>query len=400
MSSDKIKPEDNFRLRRNPSFDTITGRAWVKRHLEFWQPCTVERTNAAGVTVVLDNMDELTVERGRVQQFQLEPGDLVFSRQWYGDFGRIPAFEMYSSNGMVGLGGIPAFVLSARNEAVELEYPEHLFGKPNRYMHPLREICLYRDLTPTDWAVGQRVFGYVPKPMDPPLHLFFPGRVRAVHYDVCVEVGFDDKANGVVPTTLVENLEINVGDLVFTCTSYRDEIVASREEWSPCRVVELHGENLILQDALSQTFPANIEQIAVLPKYHQMLDGKLARFPGNTAGASGRSALAIKMTNAAHIVRSEHWLDAADDPISKGEVDALIQSDGDLAWSTEHWADMLDDGQVVRYPAILWRGEPTFWWYRDDIRCARPGEEELAKMIEIAVKLDANVVGNAGEEIH
>ena len=71
-----------------------------------------------------------------------------------------------------------------------------------------------------------------------------------------------------------------------------------------------------------------------------------------------------------------------------------------MAWSTDQWADMLDDGQITRYYSILWRGEPTFWWYRGDIRCAYPSEEQLAKMIEMAVRLDANVVGHAGEELH
>ncbi len=374
----------------------MSGRAWIKRRLEMWEPCTIEHVDAAGVTVVMDNMDELKVDHDRVQQFTLERGDLVFCRGWYGGTENLTAYALSEKRGEL-LGGNPGFVISAQNEAVELEFPlfTHL-----RYTHALRDIFFYHDLTPTEWTVGQRVFAYSPKPTDPPLPLLFPGRVSNVYHEVCVSVDFDDKANSWVPTTLVEVLDIQKHDLVYSCMSHRDEIVSYREHWGPCRVAERQDEHLILQDALGQTFRAAISQIAVLPKHHQVMDGKLERCPGNSAGASGRSALAIKMMNATHIVRSDHWLDAADDPITRSDVEALIAADAELAWSTEQWADMLDDGEVTRYHAILWGGEPIFWWYGGDLRCARPTEEELEKMIDIAIKLDANVVGPAGEELH
>ena len=395
MSSDAIQPEADL-YRRQTSFNSISGRAWIKRRFEFWEPCTVEHVNAAGVTVVMDNMDELKVAHDRVQQFVLERGDLVFCRHWYGGTENFAAFAFSDPKGEF-LGGNPGFVISAQNEAVELEFPLYT---TLRYKHALRDIFLYRDLPPPEWTIGQRVFAYFPKYMDPPLPLLFPGRVAAVQYDVCVSVAFDDKANSYVPTTLVENLDISEGDFVFSCMSHRDEIVAYREHWGPCRVVKRQGENLLLQDALGQIFRAAISQIAVLPRHHQMIDGKLERCPGNSAGASGRSALAIKMMYATHVVRSDHYLDAADDPITRSDVEALIASDPELSWSTEQWADMLDGDQVTRYYSILWRGEPTFWWYGGDLRCARPTEEELEKMIDIAIKLDANVFGPAGEELH
>src|SRR5262249_15423640 len=150
-----------------------------------------------------------------------------------------------------------------QNEGVELEFPEHLFGRPNRYSHALRDIFFYHELPPATWTVGQRVFAYYPKFMDPPLHLLFPGHVRAVEFDVCVIIGFNDKSNVAVPTTLVEPLEINEGDLVYSCMAHQDEIVAYRERWGPCRVVKRHDEELMLQDAMGQIFRATISQIAV-----------------------------------------------------------------------------------------------------------------------------------------
>jgi hypothetical protein len=49
---------------------------------------------------------------------------------------------------------------------------------------------------------------------------------------------------------------------------------------------------------------------------------------------------------------------------------------------------------------ILWNGHRCFSWTGDKIRCAGPNEDELAKMIDMAVELDANVVGADGEEYH
>lgn len=395
MSNDGFQPERKV-LPRRRSYSIRPGRGWVKRNFELWEPCTIERANAAGVTVVLDNMDELTVDHDRIGQFSLEPGELVFCRRWYGGTDKLAGYSLSEQKSEM-LGGNAGFVVSTHGEAVELEFPLY---DTLRYMHSLRDICLYRDIPPAEWSIGQRVFAYCPKPMDPPLPLFFPGRVVAVHFEVCVLVGFDDKANSVVPTTLVENLDIHEGDLVYSCISHRDEIVATREQWGPCRVAKRHGDDLVLHDFLGQTFRATISQIGVLPKHYRMTDGKLERCRGNSAGASGRSALAIQMMNATHIVWSDHWLDAADDPITRADVETLIASDPELAWSAERWVDMVDDTKRTRYYFILWRGEPTFWWYGGDIRCARPTEEELEKMIDMAIKLDANVIGPAGEELH
>lgn len=99
-----------------------------------------------------------------------------------------------------------------------------------------------------------------------------------------------------------------------------------------------------------------------------------------------------------HIVRTESWLDAARDPVTKEQVDALIAADPELAWSAEDWVDMRDGRgkKVTRYFMILWRGVPCFWWYRDEMRCAGPSEEQVGKMIAMAAALGANVVGDDG----
>ena len=99
-----------------------------------------------------------------------------------------------------------------------------------------------------------------------------------------------------------------------------------------------------------------------------------------------------------HIVRTEDWTDAASAPITKQEVDALIAADSDLAWSTTDYVDMKDDtGVATRYFMISWRGEPCFWWYRDQIRCSNPDDAQQLKLVQIARALNAFTVGDEGE---
>lgn len=100
-----------------------------------------------------------------------------------------------------------------------------------------------------------------------------------------------------------------------------------------------------------------------------------------------------------HIVRTGDWLDSADNPIAKQEVDGIIAADPELAWSTEDWVDMQDDREkrVTRYFMVLWKDTPCFWWYRDQITCTGPSEEQVGKMVEMAAKMKANVFGDDGE---
>ena len=99
-----------------------------------------------------------------------------------------------------------------------------------------------------------------------------------------------------------------------------------------------------------------------------------------------------------HIVRTKNWLEASSAPISKQDVDALIASDPELTWSTADYVEMRDDaGAVTRYYMIIWRGQPCFWWYRDQIQCSGPDEAQQAKLVQMARALDAFAVGDDGE---
>lgn len=99
-----------------------------------------------------------------------------------------------------------------------------------------------------------------------------------------------------------------------------------------------------------------------------------------------------------HVVRSSHWMDARSSPITKIDVDALIDGDPELAWSGEDFVDMADEsGNVTRYYMILWNGLPCFWWFRDQILCSGPDDVQLVKLVRIANALSAHVVEDDGE---
>jgi hypothetical protein len=103
------------------------------------------------------------------------------------------------------------------------------------------------------------------------------------------------------------------------------------------------------------------------------------------------------MANDLHIVRTREWAEAANAPITKQDVDALVANDPELKWSTTDYVDMANDGTTTRYYMIIWRSSPCFWWYRDQILCSGPDEAQQLKLAQIARALNGFAVGDDGE---
>lgn len=97
-----------------------------------------------------------------------------------------------------------------------------------------------------------------------------------------------------------------------------------------------------------------------------------------------------------HLVRTSDWLDAADAPITKADVDALILADAELSWSADY-IDMQVEAEAKRFHMIDWKGEPVFWWYQNQIKFNSPDQDALIKLIGMAEALNALVVGDDGE---
>jgi hypothetical protein len=99
-----------------------------------------------------------------------------------------------------------------------------------------------------------------------------------------------------------------------------------------------------------------------------------------------------------HIVRTEDWLNASENPITKEDTNQLINTDKELSWSKEDYFDMKDEsGQVTRYYAINWNDTPCFFWYKSQIRCNNPNKEQVIKMVVMSKALGARVIGDDGE---
>ncbi len=99
-----------------------------------------------------------------------------------------------------------------------------------------------------------------------------------------------------------------------------------------------------------------------------------------------------------HIVRTDQWLDSPSAPVTKADVDRIIASDDSLSWSTSDYVDMKeDDGNVIRYFFINWKGEPVFLWHRSEIMCKNPTDSQILKLAEMAKALGALLIGDDEE---
>jgi hypothetical protein len=303
MSDDGIQSERTFWRKQKSSAPAFSGRAWVKRDFDLWQRCTIEDCAGTTVAVVLDNMDELSVMADDVKQFDLQPHDLVFIQHWNDAAGGpVADGEAFSRRrSRVGpaadgvqpplslhragaghaaaadpLGGYPGFVISAEGEMVDVVLPATLYRQVRDEIHTCfqRDLRIYDQIQPADWQRSDRVFAYKAVQFDPPLFLFFPAVVRAVHYDVVVEVEFEDGESALVPATLVEPFRVAVGDVVHTCVVHQAQ---ADDRWGPCRVVSRDGDSFLLEDGVGAPFEAGIGMIAKLPRGYRMPAGKLEK---------------------------------------------------------------------------------------------------------------------------
>ena len=379
----------------------MSGRGWVKRDFGFWHRCIVDHFNMIGTTVVLDNMEELCVAHHEVSQFALEKGELVFVAHWD---------DCISGN--------PAFIVSTKGESAEVEYPAAFFGESEKYWIFLRDLRVYGGIIPTVWQAGTAVYAYQARQFDPPLYLLFPAVVQTVHENVCVEVEFEDGETAFVPTTLVEERTFSPGDIVFTCTSYLSHEIDPIENWSPCVVEKYEDDLLHLRDEFGERFEAATNKIAVLPKGFRMFDGKLERIstdavkaiphaPTESSNSSNehitRAAGEIpngRYSEAIYVVKTDDWRAAETDPITKKEVEKLVASDCELSWIVAEGKENNADNSIQAGVLIQWNGDACFQWYQNGIKCAEPNPKILEKMIDIAIELDANVIGHNGEEYH
>lgn len=103
-----------------------------------------------------------------------------------------------------------------------------------------------------------------------------------------------------------------------------------------------------------------------------------------------------------HITRADDWAHSKSQPILEAEWLAIVNADSSLQISTTDYYDRrTETGEVKRIHPVLWIGHSDnvpFWFDDGAIEVSSPDDAVIAKMKEIATKLNARVVGDDGEE--
>lgn len=102
-----------------------------------------------------------------------------------------------------------------------------------------------------------------------------------------------------------------------------------------------------------------------------------------------------------YITRASSWLDAKQSPISEAEWEAVVAADPELEISLDEWCDLEIDGKVERIHPIVWEhdGDRTpLWFCQGAVDTKNPGRAAIQKMVELAGKLKARVLGEEDEE--
>jgi hypothetical protein len=102
-----------------------------------------------------------------------------------------------------------------------------------------------------------------------------------------------------------------------------------------------------------------------------------------------------------HITRAPSWLDSPTHPISRSEWEALVASDSELETSANDWIEAIPERSIERTYATVWIAHPDrvpFWYDDGEIKAKNADTPTRRKMVEIALRLDARVFGDDGEE--
>ena len=107
-----------------------------------------------------------------------------------------------------------------------------------------------------------------------------------------------------------------------------------------------------------------------------------------------------------HITRAENWLNSQHHPVLESEWLGLVSADETLEVDALSYSGRDSaDGTSKRQHPVIWlahtdpQGDHPNFWYKDGrIFRKNPDDPTLKKMIEIAHKLDARVLGDEEEE--
>lgn len=102
-----------------------------------------------------------------------------------------------------------------------------------------------------------------------------------------------------------------------------------------------------------------------------------------------------------HLTKADDWVDAKDHPIEPADWLALVDSDHELSMSpSDFYERRTPDGNLERVSATAWiagSSECTFWFQDGEVTAKNPDDAATLKLIGIAERLGARVLGDDGE---
>jgi hypothetical protein len=103
-----------------------------------------------------------------------------------------------------------------------------------------------------------------------------------------------------------------------------------------------------------------------------------------------------------YITRASSWLEKEEHPIRPEEWQAIVDTDSTLFVSQEDYYQRTGrDGQIEIFHPIFWtedKDENCLWYIDGAIECKNPSRAWISKMVEIARRLHARVLGEGDEE--
>ena len=102
-----------------------------------------------------------------------------------------------------------------------------------------------------------------------------------------------------------------------------------------------------------------------------------------------------------YITRAENTWETKEKPILEFEWKAIAENDSELIYSNNDYYDRTnDEGQIERFhPWIIAShpDKPPLWFIDGAIDSKNPDKLTIKKMVELAEKLNAKVIGEDGE---
>lgn len=102
-----------------------------------------------------------------------------------------------------------------------------------------------------------------------------------------------------------------------------------------------------------------------------------------------------------YITRASSWLETKRSPISKEEWEKIVAEDQELQLSTDDYYERMQDAKRERFHPIIWTTHPDrvpLWFIDGAIEVKNADQSTVRKMVQLARKLNARVIGEAEEE--